>query len=961
MCNRKMAASKSMNIRWIRRYRLFWIGGCAILAIQIFIAYIFFTLNTNTDNPTQEYHLSGKGRLNVETMDDHIGIESAIATGRRNNRIDLYAVGDDEEEDSIGNSNAVYPKIKVPPDKSDHIRKGSKIDKVPKTAVSSANKTIHLRTEELDFTPMCEIHSKEAISAIHRARTQYCKQQIANTTCLINSGELYPKQLPHSCPAPGLTKGKALGCYQDDKVSRLLNGFYTNMKSTNSPTNCMNLCLQSGFPYAGVQYGSECFCGAVEPPSSAKLPDSSCNMKCPADPRQACGGFYTVNIYQTGVAKLIKEPVEESWSRRLDLKDSQTRVRIVFLLTLNGRAIRQVKRLIKSLFHVTHFFYIHVDARQDYLMRELLSLEMKFPNVRLSRRRHPTIWGGASLLTMLLEAMTHLVESDWDWDFIINLSESDLPLKTNEQLVEFLTANSDRNFVKSHGREVQRFIQKQGLDKTFVECDTHMWRTGDRTLPNGIVIDGGSDWLALSRPFVEYLATSTTDPLLQGLVSLFRHTLLPAESFFHTSLRNSPYCRSYVDNNLHVTNWRRRLGCKCQYKHIVDWCGCSPNNFRAEDWQRLQATENKPVFFARKFEPIIDQVVINQLDIWLHGSYPAGMAGVDSYWENAYHWEDLGRHQSDDGLISLANSLARRAVRMAYDQAGNCTLGDVKVLEVTTYHHKDQYKGSLILFESKVKNTEKAVKIESWVTPIDSFTILQHAPPASRIKNVFVSSDFDQKEQQSRNLLRVVGPFTELVGVFVLWPGETLYNVTVLWVDPRMSVVATGHLLMDDSPLVSFVKLNMKTPLLPGAWSLKLVWNSSVFAQTNFLVTPLEFFSGLPLTLRQAQFVHGGSGERFTNLDEEWSVIANAGARIDKDLLERKAYSNAKRTGKDLALVIDSLSQKFYDVVDNCIVSGIRTCGLMSLCQETVWSSVSPDPKSELRGINKTTGRIHRW
>lgn len=73
-------------------------------------------------------------------MDDHIGIESAIATGRRNNRIDLYAVGDDEEEDSIGNSNAVYPKIKVPPDKSDHIRKGSKIDKVPKTAVSSANK-----------------------------------------------------------------------------------------------------------------------------------------------------------------------------------------------------------------------------------------------------------------------------------------------------------------------------------------------------------------------------------------------------------------------------------------------------------------------------------------------------------------------------------------------------------------------------------------------------------------------------------------------------------------------------------------------------------------------------------------------------------------------------------------------------------------------------------------------------
>ncbi len=37
-------------------------------------------------------------------------------------------------------------------------------------------------------------------------------------------------------------------------------------------------------------------------------------------------------------------------------------VRIVFFLTLNGRAVRQVVRLIKSLFHERHYFYIHVDA-----------------------------------------------------------------------------------------------------------------------------------------------------------------------------------------------------------------------------------------------------------------------------------------------------------------------------------------------------------------------------------------------------------------------------------------------------------------------------------------------------------------------------------------------------------------------------------------------------------------------
>jgi len=46
-----------------------------------------------------------------------------------------------------------------------------------------------------------------------------------------------------------------------------------------------------------------------------------------------------------------------------------------------------------------------------------------------------------------------------------------------------------------------------------------------------------------------------------------------------------------VDNNLRITNWNRKLGCKCQYKHIVDWCGCSPNDFKPADFHRFQVTE----------------------------------------------------------------------------------------------------------------------------------------------------------------------------------------------------------------------------------------------------------------------------------------------------------------------------------------------------------------------------------
>ena len=60
------------------------------------------------------------------------------------------------------------------------------------------------------------------------------------------------------------------------------------------------------------------------------------------------------------------------------------------------------------------------------------------------------------------------------------------------------------------------------------------------------------------------------------------------QSFFHTVLENSAHCESMVDNNLRITNWNRKLGCKCQYKHIVDWCGCSPNDFKPSDLPRFQ-------------------------------------------------------------------------------------------------------------------------------------------------------------------------------------------------------------------------------------------------------------------------------------------------------------------------------------------------------------------------------------
>ena len=68
--------------------------------------------------------------------------------------------------------------------------------------------------------------------------------------------------------------------------------------------------------------------------------------------------------------------------------------------------------------------------RQEYMYNELISLESLLPNVRLTKNRFATIWGGASLLQAHLTFIKELLGmTDWIWDYYINLSESDYPIK----------------------------------------------------------------------------------------------------------------------------------------------------------------------------------------------------------------------------------------------------------------------------------------------------------------------------------------------------------------------------------------------------------------------------------------------------------------------------------------------------------------------------------------------------
>ncbi|KAL0271535.1 UNVERIFIED_CONTAM: hypothetical protein PYX00_008598 [Menopon gallinae] len=922
---------RALDIRWLRkpRYRKFVVIVSILFSINVFL--VCNLVSSYNDPAAGEEDPSGRGRYHLDgasLQDEEEGLDKNFIKQQKHHiNLEKRILKQKQVPDNTNNKNYIN---------SNKLNSAIKL-----------NNATSLKLEELDFKPWCNIVTKEAISAIHRAKTQYCKSELVNVTCLLQRGDLFPKQLTSLCPAPGVTKGKSLGCFQDDKSMRILSGYFTNLEVTNSPQNCINLCLQSGFPYAGVEYWTECFCGVEEPSPKAKLPDSSCNMKCPADSRLVCGGYLTINIYETGILKFSPQVPSSN------VPETEPRARITFLLTLSGRALRQIQRLIKSLYHKDHYFLIHVDATQDYLFRELLYLEKFLPNVKLMRKRHATMWAGSSLLQMILAAMKEILQMPWKWDFIVNLSESDFPIKKNEKLVDFLTANREKNFVKSTGREIQRFIQKQGLDKTFVQCDGHMWRIGDRTLPVGIQMDGGSDWMALSRPFVEYVASDTRDELLKGLDRVYQYTLLPAESYFHTVLRNSKFCDTYIDNNLHLTNWKRHLGCKCQYRHIVDWCGCSPNDFKPDDWKKIESTSSNQLFFARKFEPIINQAIINKLEEWVYGPPPKS-ANMLGYWQSIYHHADLTPPR-DDSILTLTASLTRLVTKHNYQFL---SISEKDILELSAYQHDDVFQGLLVRYKAKHRNESlQNQQFETWFKLRSHFKILDEKN-GKFINNVQVTSDFDVKESTSRNLLGTLGLFSDVILVYTL-SAEMRDNLTMLVIDPAGQLAQVVDIRVDEKSVSKTVTASVKAvipvPLLPGIWHVKIYYEGFLVAVTKFLVIPLEFIAANAMTLQQASLLHRGSPEYRISVDK-----AHWAKSLENNLAKHSlALANQKRIGNDLREWIDSLVKQFYTPVETCKSSASSgNFKFIEPCEATIWSTLSPDLKSSISSYDSQTGLI---
>ncbi|KAG9468996.1 hypothetical protein GDO78_021443 [Eleutherodactylus coqui] len=628
-------------------------------------------------------------------------------------------------------------------------------------------------------------------------------------------------------------------------------------------------------------------------------------------------------------------------------------LRVLYMLVVHGRAVRQLKRLIKAIYHKDHFYYIHVDKRSNYLQSEMVQVAERYTNIRVTSWRMDTIWGGASLLTMYLRSMKDLLEmTDWSWDFFINLSATDYPIRTNQELVYFLSKYRDKNFLKSHGRDNVRFIKKQGLDRLFHECDSHMWRLGERQIPEGIVLDGGSDWFALTRTFVNYV-TYTKDVLVSELRHFYKYTLLPAESFFHTVLENSKDCDTLVDNNLRVTNWNRKLGCRCQYKHIVDWCGCSPNDFKPQDIVRLQQV-TRPTFFARKFESSVNQEALDILDAHLFGEPEPGIPGLKAYWENSYHNME-GLKGLTDVTLTAYTSFTRLSLRKLQtpeqeNRKSACSFSaDGFPSSVELYFYDDRFQGYLV-----TQKVHPSATLEFWMMPRGSLRIVDQVGAASRIQSLEVGTEWDLKERIFRNFRGLIGPMDEPVAV-QKWSHGVNVTVTVVWIDPTYIIAASYDIAVDTEADFTQYKPPLSRPLRPGVWHVRLLHFWELLAEVKFLVMPLTFRNKEPLQ-KGDKSLHAGP-PRGQYMEQNFQALSGILDLPPRAEIEQEADKRSELMGKDLEKWADNSLSGFWSVGGICTKTASVLCPSLPVCSDTYWSSLSPDPKSDMGSI-RPDGRL---
>ncbi|PIM99270.1 Branching enzyme [Handroanthus impetiginosus] len=282
--------------------------------------------------------------------------------------------------------------------------------------------------------------------------------------------------------------------------------------------------------------------------------------------------------------------------------------RLAYLISGSAGDGLMLRRTLEALYHPNNQYVVHLDAESSADERVDLHnyvnshvIFRRFENVRMITKANLVTYRGPTMVANTLHAAAILLKEGGDWDWFINLSASDYPLVTQDDLLHtFSNLPRDLNFIDHTSdigwKEFQRakpVIIDPGLYMT-KKTDV-FWITQRRSVPTAFKLFTGSAWMALSRSFVDYCIWGW-DNLPRTVLMYYANFLSSPEGYFHTVICNAPeFHNTTVNSDLHFISWDNPPK---QHPHYL----------ALDDMQRM-VDSNAP--FARKFhhdDPVLDKI-----------------------------------------------------------------------------------------------------------------------------------------------------------------------------------------------------------------------------------------------------------------------------------------------------------------------------------------------------------------
>ncbi|KAI3525168.1 hypothetical protein L2E82_02408 [Cichorium intybus] len=242
--------------------------------------------------------------------------------------------------------------------------------------------------------------------------------------------------------------------------------------------------------------------------------------------------------------------------------------RFAYLVSGSKGDLNKLWRTLQALYHPWNYYVLHLDLESPPEERiELASRVENDPvfstigNVYVISKANMVTYRGPTMVSNTLHACAILLKRNKDWDWFINLSASDYPLVTQDDLIyAFRDLKRDLNFIEhtSHlgwkeNKRAMPLMVDPGLYQN--RKSDIFWVQPKRALPTTFKLFTGSAWMILSRSFVEYCIWGW-DNLPRTLLMYYTNFVSSPEGYFQTVICNSPeFIPTVVNHDMHYISW----------------------------------------------------------------------------------------------------------------------------------------------------------------------------------------------------------------------------------------------------------------------------------------------------------------------------------------------------------------------------------------------------------------------